>query len=258
MEHGNFVQETAEIIRLAETAESQAFHPDKLGVVGKERLQGSEMTIDTLLMLVPACKWPAVGGKGCFRIDCTRGQITDRDHEQQIYQVIFEQKMRDGECAMTVGLAGLLNVHSYTLENSGYLDVYAPASRAWYKTWKDLVNSFPQSAYKTWRDTFGDFWGGILKRYRDTQRWPKIRHLFQTGVEDRFKLVDYGDTMMWQRKQILYMDDAGNVDFTQNRRCRRGQRIHDAYSPDNVLTTLEHYAADFQIVRDCLPLWQQH
>jgi hypothetical protein len=61
MEHGNFVQETAEIIRLAETAATQASHPDKVGVVGKERLQGSEMTIDTLPMLVPACKWPAVG-----------------------------------------------------------------------------------------------------------------------------------------------------------------------------------------------------
>jgi hypothetical protein len=130
MRHGNFLQETAEIIKLAKTAAYQAYHPDKRGVHGKERLQGSEMTVDALLELVPACRWPAVGGKGCFEIDCSRAQINDRDHEQNVHRVIFEQKMRDGECAMTVGLARLLSVHSHTLENSGYLDVYAPPTTA--------------------------------------------------------------------------------------------------------------------------------
>jgi hypothetical protein len=194
-----------------------------------------------------------VGGNGCFRIDCAKEKITDPKHEQRVHEVIYEQKMRDGECTMTVGLARLLHVHSFTLENSGFLDVYAAGTNAWYRTWKDFVESTPRSAYREWQQELGDFWGGILKRYRDAGRWPKIRDLFQTSVEHRFQLVAHGDSALWQRKQILFQDGAGNVDFQQNRRLRWGQRIFEAYSRTNVLTSLEDYAAEFQVIQGLSP-----
>jgi hypothetical protein len=125
MTHENPAQEIGELIRVAQTAGAQAFHPDKRGVVGKYQLQGPNMTVDALLTLVPIDRWPAVGGSGCFDIDCTRGCVPDMDLEQRIHCLIHEQKMRDGECAMIMGLARLLNVHVYTLENSGYFDAYA-------------------------------------------------------------------------------------------------------------------------------------
>jgi hypothetical protein len=90
--------------------------------------------------------------------------------------------------------------------------------------------------------------GTILKRYRDPGRWPRIKDLFQTGVEHRFTLVEYGESTLWQRKQILYIDKAGNVDFTQNLRARWDQRIYDACCKDNVMATLEESETDFQVV----------
>jgi hypothetical protein len=208
------------------------------------------MTVDDLLVLVPANHWPAVSGNGCFRIDCAKGKITDPMHEQRVHDVIFEQKMRDGECAMTVGLARLLHVHSFTLEHSGFFDVFAAVR---YKKSKEFVEATPQSPFREWRLELGDFWGGISKSYRETGRWPMIRDLFQTGVEHRFQLIAPGDSALWRRKQILFQDGAGNVDFQLNRRARWGQRIYEAYSRANMLISLDDYTADFQMIQGLTP-----
>jgi hypothetical protein len=61
MRQENFVRETAEVIRLAETAATQANNANKRAVSGKEQLLGPDMTVDDLLVLIPAVCWPAVG-----------------------------------------------------------------------------------------------------------------------------------------------------------------------------------------------------
>jgi hypothetical protein len=85
------------------------------------------------------------------------------DHEQRIHRVIFEQKMRDGECAMTLGLSRLLNIHSYTLDDNGFFDVYVQLPAARHRSRRCLIDSFERSDCKTWHQLMGDFWGGHLE-----------------------------------------------------------------------------------------------
>jgi hypothetical protein len=49
LNHDNPAREVADLIRVAQTASVQAFSPDKKAVMGKHRLQGPDMTVDTLL-----------------------------------------------------------------------------------------------------------------------------------------------------------------------------------------------------------------
>jgi hypothetical protein len=156
--HDNPAQEIAELIPVAQTEGAQAFSPDKKVVPGKHILQGPNMTVDTLLTLVPIDRWPSVGGSSCFDIDCRKGHVDDKDHEQRMHSVIHGEKMRDRERATIVGLVRPLSVHAYSLENSGFFDVYAELSAYMHKAWSSLVSTFNKDGCKQWHDLTGDLW----------------------------------------------------------------------------------------------------
>jgi hypothetical protein len=89
----------------------------------------------------------------------------------------------------------------YTAENSEYFDVYAPAKKCRHKTWNDMTNTFTGPAGARWHTLTGDFWGGILTPCKAQGGWPRIEDLFQTGVEHRFRFMEYANTLQVVRER---------------------------------------------------------
>jgi hypothetical protein len=92
--------------------------------------------------------------------------------------MIYEQRMIDGECAMVIGTASLLNTRVHSSKSAGFYNVYERQGSGRYDTWHGFTNTFYSENAKRWHEATGDFWGGVMQRYSEHGSWPKIRDLF--------------------------------------------------------------------------------
>jgi hypothetical protein len=230
--------EIAGLIQIAQNAALEAFTPGKHGHRGKHRLTGPEMTVDELLERIAILRWPRAGGNGCFNVHCKHNNIFHKNPPQKDQRMIADQKMVGGECAMTSGLAYLLSVHVFSSQKAGFYDVYAKAGDGHYPTWDSFTNTFYAEQNRTWHEAVGDFWGGLIMRYSECGSRPKIRELFNTGVDEhRFVEIPENDYAHWDHTIL-----KRPIPDTDPRR-EWGGMIWDAYNKDSIFSIEQFRAA---------------
>jgi hypothetical protein len=196
--HENAEVEIAAIIQIVERAAWDAYVEGKHDKKGQHRLAGADMTIDELLVKIPLFRWPITRGNGCYNIHCQCQHVLEADHPKKQHSMIYEQRMMDGECAMVMGTASLLNAHVFSSKSAGFYNVYEKHGPGRYDTWQAFTHTFYSEDAKRWHETTGDFWGGIMQRYFEQGSWPKIREIFQTGAAHRFMVIPEDDLKNWQ------------------------------------------------------------
>jgi hypothetical protein len=142
--------------------------------------------------------------------------------------MIYDQRVLDGECAMVMGTASLLNAHVFSSKTAGFYNVYEKHGPGRYDTWQAFTHTFYSEDAKRWHEATGDFWGGIMQRYTDQGSWPEIRELFHTGVVHRFQEIPEDDLENWRRLA------AGRHVPRSDPRHEWGSLIYQAYHEDTV------------------------